>query len=194
MQHARKKSELRSKHYCECCCLFFFSRPFLRLHLCPTFSFREANRHRRTPVEPARCLWQEHRRVRQPPFVVLLIDREAPRKSLSESDSRLLPGTSRRVALPELPTGVKGEHRTSVHHGRRSDFPGRWSVAPRREARSDGGTQTGWVTLKTSEAKVGGGSNRCLFSSRKYVDLRSCYRWSSPQASPRKELDIQKPS
>lgn len=72
-------------------------------------------------------------------FVVLLIDREAPWKSLSESDSRLLPGTSQRVALLELPTGVKGVRCTSVHPGRRSDFPGRWSTRRAGRLRQTGG-------------------------------------------------------
>lgn len=68
-------------------------------------------------------------------FVVLLIDREAPREALLESDSRLLLGTSQRVALPPLPTGVKGVHCTSVHQGRWSYFPGRWSTSRTRRLR-----------------------------------------------------------
>lgn len=68
-------------------------------------------------------------------FVVLLIDREAPWKSLLASDSRLLPGTSQRVALPALPTGVKGVRCTSVHQGRWSDFLGRWSRRRTRRLR-----------------------------------------------------------
>lgn len=88
---------------------------------------------------------------------------------MPESDSRLLPGTSQRVALPELPTGVKGVHRTSVRQGRRSDFPARWSIEPHREAESDGRAQTGGVTLKMSQAFTG----RCLSARLAFTSLHS---------------------
>lgn len=110
-------------------------------------------------------------------FVVLLIDREAPREALLESDSRLLLGTSQRVALPPLPTGVKGVHCTSVHQGdgaiSRADGA---RAAPRG---SDWRWHTnGWMTLKMSEALLGAATQQGWVSffqrriRRQWIDAR----------------------